>query len=50
MLVPTLDIAQGHHWESIGESYDVLNTVYRAVFTPSDPKVEGISEVIDDLA
>ena len=46
MPVPPLGIAQGHHWESIGEYYDVSNTV----FTPSDPNVEGISEIIDVLA
>ena len=50
MLVPPLDIAQGYHWESSEEYYDVSNTVYRAIFTPSDPKVGGISEVRDDLA
>ena len=50
MPVPPLGIAQGHHLESIDEYYDVSNTVYRTVFTPSDPKVEGISGVRDDLA
>ena len=50
MLVPHLDIAQVHYWESIGEYCDVSNIVYRAAFTPSVPIVVGISEVRDDLA
>ena len=50
MPVPPLGIAQGHHWKSIDEYYAVSNTVYRTIFIPRDPKVEGISEVRDDLA